>query len=197
MGSRWRRMRLLPPPIDPASDDRWDARARGETPVERLDRNLNVLVQELRVLQTGVQVLAGFLLIIPFQSRFGELGDVGVGVYLATVTAGLLAVIFLLAPMAMHRALFRRHQLSTVVAVTHRDSLRGLACLAAALAGSSAIVVLVATGSRWGAAVAASAVAVASGWLWVIAPLRALWGLQGESIATGTSETPDRDSAES
>lgn len=173
MASRWRRARLLSPPIAPAADDRWDARARGETPVERLDRNLNVLVQELRVLQTGVQVLAGFLLIIPFQARFSELGDVGIGVYLATVTAGLLAVIFLLAPIAMHRALFRRHRLSTVVTATHRDSLRGLACLAAALAGSAAIVVLIATGSGPGAGCAAFAVGVVSGWLWVIAPLRA------------------------
>ena len=84
-----------------------------------------------------MQVLAGFLLIIPFQSRFDELGDVGVGVYLGTVAAALLAVIFLLAPIAMHRFLFRRHMLGTVVTTTHRDALRGLACLAAALNADS------------------------------------------------------------
>lgn len=175
-------MRILPAAEEPSLDDRWDARARGETKVEQLDRNLNVLVQELRVLQTGVQVLAGFLLIIPFQSRFDELGDVGVGVYLATVAAALLAVVFLLAPIAMHRALFRRHRLSTVVAATHRDSLRGLACLAAALAGSAAIVVMVATDSGSGAGFAAGAVGVVSGWLWVIAPLRARRADDGENL---------------
>ena len=143
-----------------------------------------------------MQVLAGFLLIIPFQSRFDELGDVGVGVYLGTVAAALLAVIFLLAPIAMHRFLFRRHMLGTVVTTTHRDALRGLACLAAALAGSAAIVVLVATESNWGAVVAAGAVGVVSGWLWVVAPLRALRTLDAasnaDSGAKGAGENGDR-----
>ena len=47
--------------------------ARDETPQERADRNWNELLQELRVSQTGVQVLAGFLVTLPFQSRFEEL----------------------------------------------------------------------------------------------------------------------------
>lgn len=55
-------------------DQRWDSRERGETELQRLDRNWNSLLQELRVVQTGVQLLTGFLLTLPFQQRFGVLG---------------------------------------------------------------------------------------------------------------------------
>ena len=53
----------------PERDQQWDRRERGETEVQRLDRNWNSLLQELRVVQTGVQLLTGFLLTLPFQQR--------------------------------------------------------------------------------------------------------------------------------
>ncbi len=52
-------------------DDGWNEQARDETPMQRLDRNWADLLQELRVVQTGVQLLTGFLLTLPFQARFG------------------------------------------------------------------------------------------------------------------------------
>ena len=70
-----------------ASDDTWDRKARGETETERLDRNWSMLVQELRVVQTGVQFLIGSLLILPFQVGFGTLSHPLRLLYLATVAA--------------------------------------------------------------------------------------------------------------
>ena len=60
---------------------------RDETPTERLDRNWGDLLQELRVSQTGVQLLTGFLLTLPFQSRFAELDRVEQNIYLGTSAA--------------------------------------------------------------------------------------------------------------
>ncbi|HET6268718.1 MAG TPA: DUF6328 family protein, partial [Arthrobacter sp.] len=61
---------------------------RNETFEERLDRNWMELLQELRVLQTGVQLVAGFLLTLPFQARFETLDDYQTGLYLTNVTLG-------------------------------------------------------------------------------------------------------------
>src|SRR5699024_8412941 len=66
-------------PSDPAAGT---VRGRHETKDERSDRNWGELLQELRVTQTGAQILTGFLLTVPFQSRFTELDDVQVTAYL-------------------------------------------------------------------------------------------------------------------
>ena len=65
---------------------------RDETPAERADRNWTDLLQELRVTQTGIQVLAGFLLTLPFQQRFSHLDSWQTGQYLAAVSCGVTAV---------------------------------------------------------------------------------------------------------
>ncbi|MBN9099367.1 MAG: hypothetical protein J0I49_14825 [Pseudonocardia sp.] len=57
----------------PDRDEDWNAAARRETPTARLDRNWTDLLQELRVAQTGVQLLTGLLLTVPFQARFTDL----------------------------------------------------------------------------------------------------------------------------
>ncbi len=86
-----------------------DARAedgRDETVNERADRNWDELMQELRVMQTGTQVLSGFLLAVAFQPRFGELDDLQRGLYLALVGLAALATALSLAPVGLHRAWF-------------------------------------------------------------------------------------------
>lgn len=60
---------------------------RHETATERLDRNWVELLQELRVTQTGVQILAGFLLTLPFQQRFAGLDSVQTTAYLVSMAA--------------------------------------------------------------------------------------------------------------
>ena len=79
---------------------------RQETDIQRLDRQWNDLLQELRVVQTGVQLLTGLLLTLPFQPRFDQLAPLARGVYLFTVVTAVTASVLLIAPVAMHRALF-------------------------------------------------------------------------------------------
>ena len=83
-----------------------DTRRPGETPTERLDRNWDDILQELRVTQTGTQILLGFLLTIPFQQRFSELNSQQVTIYLVLVATAAVATILALTPVALHRALF-------------------------------------------------------------------------------------------
>jgi Family of unknown function (DUF6328) len=74
------------PAEDKPSDAEWNRAQRGETSLERLDRNWADLLQELRVVQTGVQLLTGFLLILPFQSRFEQLTTTQQTIYLVTLS---------------------------------------------------------------------------------------------------------------
>jgi hypothetical protein len=120
--------------IEHPEAQKWD-RGRDETDTQRLDRNWSRLLQELRVAQTGVQLLTGFLLTLPFQQRFAQLDGVMRTVYLVTVGCSIGATILLIAPVSMHRLLFRRHQLSTVVSAAHSYAMVGMLLLGVALAG--------------------------------------------------------------
>jgi uncharacterized protein DUF6328 len=143
---------------DPRDDQQWDRRERGETEIERLDRNWTSLLQELRVVQTGVQLLTGFLLTLPFQQRFDVLAPQRRDVYLATVACSVGATVLLVAPVGIHRLLFRRHRLQVLVSAAHRCAYAGLALLGLALTGVTVIVFAAVAGS--GAALIAGACAL-------------------------------------
>lgn len=98
----------------PASD------GRGESANERFDRNWEEILQELRVTQTGTQIISGFLLAIAFQQRFSQLNDRQVTTYLALVILAASATAVGLAPVSLHRTLFRRHQKERVVVIGDR-----------------------------------------------------------------------------
>ncbi|KUI32501.1 sodium:proton antiporter [Mycobacterium sp. IS-1742] len=152
---------------EPRDRHRWDP-DRDETETERLDRNWSSLLQELRVAQTGVQVLTGFLLVLPFQERFADLDQGARLVYLTTVACSIGSTVLLVAPASMHRVLFRRHRLDALVASSHRFALAGLVLLGMALTGVAAIIfdaVLGAT-AAW-AAGTATLLALACSWFWV------------------------------
>jgi hypothetical protein len=125
----------------PATDQRWDERERSETETERLDRNWTTLLQELRVTQTGVQLLTGFLLTLPFQQRFDRLDDLMRAVYVTTVACSIAATIALVAPVAAHRLLFRQHRLKELVSASHRLAMAGLGLLGLALVGVTVVVI--------------------------------------------------------
>src|SRR4051812_31255652 len=78
-----------------------------ETEKERLDRNLEQLLNELRVAMPGVQLLFGFLLTVPFQQRFQRVTGFQEKLYFATLLAAATASAFFIAPTAYHRILFR------------------------------------------------------------------------------------------
>src|SRR5437870_4649433 len=81
----------------------WAAQARHETPMQQADRNFNEMLQELRVAQTGTQILFAFLLTVAFQSGFHALHGLALAVYAVTVVTAALATCFLIAPVAIHR----------------------------------------------------------------------------------------------
>lgn len=156
---------------DPPDDAAWDAAGRDETPLERLDRNWNDLLQELRVVQTGIQLLTGFLLTLPFQSEFASLSDFERTVYLITVGCAITATGFLVAPVSLHRLIFRKHLRGRMVSVAHRCALIGLVFLACSIIGvvllTFGFVVSTSTGIVSGAVVAVLLTV-----LWAAMPLR-------------------------
>jgi hypothetical protein len=160
-------------------DDGWNERARDETPMQRLDRNWADLLQELRVVQTGVQLLTGFLLTLPFQARFEQLNEYERTIYLITVALSVAATGFLIAPVSLHRVMFRRHARELLVTVSHRLAIVGLALLGAAIVGVVLLIFDVVAGTATGiiAAVAALILLLA---LWVGLPWIAR---AGETVA--------------
>ena len=107
-----------------------DGAARDESPTQRADRNWNELLQELRVTQTGIQILSGFLLTLPFQQRFTELDPFLRGVYLTAVSLATVSTALVVAPVASHRLVFRQHLKIELVSVSDRLARLGLATLA-------------------------------------------------------------------
>lgn len=77
---------------------------------EAVDRNWYELLQELRVTQTGLQILTGFLVTLPFQQRFEGIEDRQRLIYLVTLSTAVLATAVVLAPASYHRLLFRQRQ---------------------------------------------------------------------------------------
>src|SRR5215216_4016931 len=107
---------------------------RNETPLERCDRNLVELLQEVRVVQTGVQVLFAFLLMAPLTPGFEHLGSLQRAEYF--VTLALAAAILLIAPTAYHRALFRQGDKEYLVTVANRLTIAGLAAVGMSMVGA-------------------------------------------------------------
>ncbi|MCL2595321.1 MAG: DUF6328 family protein [Promicromonosporaceae bacterium] len=97
----------------PAADA--EPREQLETPAQRADRNWSELLQELRVMQTGVQILTGFLLTLPFQTVFATLTTWQRGLYLVLVGVAATTTGLVIAPVSIHRALFRKRRKPVVV----------------------------------------------------------------------------------
>ncbi|MTE15714.1 DUF6328 family protein [Nocardia aurantiaca] len=142
---------------------------RNETATERLDRNWNSLMQELRVVQTGVQLLTGFLLTIPFQNRFDTVSEPMRMLYLVVVAASIGATVCLIAPVAAHRMLFRRHRIENVVTAAHRYAIVGLGLLGVALTGV-AVLIFGIVGGTWAGVVAGIAFGSLFAAIWVLHP---------------------------
>ncbi|MFD7021588.1 DUF6328 family protein [Promicromonospora sukumoe] len=143
---------------------------RQESQAERADRNWNELLQELRVMQTGVQILTGFLLTLPFQSRFADLDRYQVTVYLALVVASVTATGLIVAPVSVHRALFRKQMKRNIVTLADRITRAALAVLALVITGATLLVFDVVVGRTAGIIAGASALVLLA-LLWVLLPV--------------------------
>ncbi|WP_028059873.1 DUF6328 family protein [Candidatus Solirubrobacter pratensis] len=144
---------------------------RNETELERADRHLAELMQEVRVAQTGVQVLFGFLLTVPFSARFASLAGVERILYFATLALAGAAAMLLIAPSSQHRVLFRCGDKPYIVRMANRYAIAGFACVALAMAGALLLVAEVVFGSGLAGLVGAAAGAGAL-WCWYLQPLR-------------------------
>src|SRR5215510_860497 len=113
----------------------------GETEAERDDRNLIELLQELRVAGLGVQVLFGFLLAIPFSTKFVDLNQAQRGLYVASLLLAATSTALLLAPVAYHRLVFRQRRKEQLVKDTNVLAILGLAVVGLAISASVLLVV--------------------------------------------------------
>ncbi|NUT52895.1 MAG: hypothetical protein HOV94_37255 [Saccharothrix sp.] len=142
-----------------------------ESHQRRLARNLNELLQELRVAQAGVQILFGFLLSIAFTERYATADTYVRVTHLVTVLFAACAVALLTAPAAWHRLLFRRGRREDVIEVANRFAIVGLGSLAVAMTGTILLLGEVIVGG-WGGIALGLFAAVVFGVLWFAWPWR-------------------------
>jgi hypothetical protein len=160
----------------------YDPQARNETQAERCDRNLAELLQEVRVVQTGVQVLFAFLLTAPLAARFEELTSFQRHTYFVTLLATGAAAILLIAPTAYHRIIFRLGDKEHLVQVANRLTMAGLAFVALSMIGA----LLLVTDILFDGAAVVATIAVASFvcvLLWCLLPLARRRSLTRQSPA--------------
>ncbi|HWO63953.1 MAG TPA: DUF6328 family protein [Umezawaea sp.] len=142
-----------------------------ESEQDRLRRNLNELLQELRVVQAGVQILFGFLLSIVFTDRYREVDQYIRITHLVAILFAAASVALLTAPAAWHRALFRRGRREDIIEIAHRFVMVGLATLAAAMTATVLLLGEVIVGG-WVAIVFGVGAAVGFSSLWFFLPWR-------------------------
>ena len=143
----------------------------GESRHERTSREIAELLQELRVVLPGVQVLFAFLLTVPFSARFGEVSAVERGVFFGTLVCTALSTGLLLAPSAHHRLLWRRQAREHRLRVANRLAIAGLVLLVLAMVGAMFLVSAFLFDSMAAAAATAS-LTIFFVYVWFVMPLR-------------------------
>jgi hypothetical protein len=143
---------------------------RDESEAERADRNLAELLQELRVVGLGVQVLFGFLLSLPFTTRFTRLSQGQRDLYLATLVLAAVATALLLGPVAFHRLVFRRGEKERLVRAANVMAVAGLAAVGLAVSAAVLLVTSYVT-SALAAGLITVFVTCMFGMLWFVFPL--------------------------
>ena len=111
-----------------------------ESEEERLNRNFDDLLQELRVSQNGTQILFAFLLTVPFSNGFTKVTGFEKGLYFATLLLASLSAAMLIAPAVMHRILFRHHMKAELVKTAGRVALGGQVLLTITVSGAVLLV---------------------------------------------------------
>lgn len=119
---------------------------RDETPDERADRQYSELLQELRVAQTGVQLLFAFLLTLAFTQRFTEITERQEALYVATLLATGVAAALLIGPVPFHRYVFRKGLKPRLVTASDLMARAGLAMLVVAVNGGVLLILDVVLG---------------------------------------------------
>jgi hypothetical protein len=152
-----------------SAQQEWNQRVRGESAAQQSDRHYVELLQEMRVAQTGVQILFAFLLSLAFTQRFEALDAVQRTVYVVALTLSAAAAGVLLAPVMYHRLVFRQRLKHHVVMTAHRLAITGLILVLLSLLGAVQLAVSLVLG--FGASVLAALVGLALVVLWFGLPL--------------------------
>src|SRR4029453_2160958 len=111
-------------------------RMKHQNEKQRWDRNFADLLQELRVAQTGVQILFAFLLTLPFSSGFPKVSAFQKDTYVSALIAAPFATAIIISPLAFHRALFRQGRKPELVRYSHRMASGGLAFMLVSMVSS-------------------------------------------------------------
>ncbi len=140
-------------------NEEWNNEERGETDLQRLDRNFSEILQELRVSQTGVQILFAFLLTLAFTERFGDVTAFQRDLYVLTLVLTAAATGLMIAPVGYHRITFRQQMRPQLVNAANRLAIAGLAVLMAALTSSILFIADVVLTRTWAVVLATGAAA--------------------------------------
>jgi len=146
---------------------------RQESEEERLDRNLQELLGELRVALPGVQVLFAFLLVVPFNQRFADITSFQQTTYFVTLLLATAASACLIAPTAHHRIEFRQEDKKRIVFGATKLAIVGLTLLALAMTGAVLLITDFIYSSTT-ATITTAAVAVLFATLWYAIPIKRL-----------------------
>jgi hypothetical protein len=142
-----------------------------ESETERLNRNFDELLQELRVSQTGTQIMFAFLLGVGYTTPFRQSDSFVHGVYSVTLLLAAVATAMFIAPVALHRTLFRLGRKGSLVQVSSRLALAGLHLLLLALTGAVLLALDNPLGRPMAITLAAGVFLVLIA-LWVVLPMR-------------------------
>jgi hypothetical protein len=165
-------------------------KASGETTLQRLDRNFGEILQELRVAQTGTQILFAFLLTLTFTDRFHELTEFQLRLYVITLSFAFIATGLLIGPVAYHRLTFRRRMRLQLVKTANILAILGLIFLALALTSS----VLLVTDMALDDSLARWLTAIGTFWLatlWFLLPIFEMIRYEPPEIEDGDEEDED------
>jgi hypothetical protein len=153
---------------------------RNELEKERLDRNLNELLGELRVALPGVQVLFAFLLAVPFNQGFTKVSAFEKSLYFATLLTTAVAAGLLIAPSSLHRIMFRQDDKHYIVFTSNRLAIAGFAVLGVAMTLATVLISHYLYGQTAAIVVAIAVGALILG-LWYVLPLARLRRLRAGS----------------
>lgn len=157
------------------------ATSTGETRTERLARNWGDILQELRVIQTGTQILTGFLLTLAFQPRFTDLDAYQQDLYLVLVAGAVLTTALSFTPVVIHRSLFRSGAKDRVVHLGNRLLIATLVAVGLVLTGAVMLIVDVVLGRVPGFIAGGAALVLIAGF-WLIVPRIAARGRHREVV---------------
>lgn len=161
-----------------------DTHTTRETEKQRWNRNFADLLQELRVAQTGVQILFAFLLTLPFSSGFPKVSQFQKDTYIVALISAAFATAMIISPVAFHRALFRQGRKPELVRYAHKMATGGLVFMLVAMTSSVLLITDYLLDWRW----AIPLTVLTGGWFltfWAVLPFaHREWGDDDDEDST-------------